>query len=435
VNLLDHFHRHPSVSTDTRKISFGDIFFALKGDNFNGNTFAAKALEAGAARVVVDDEEYYKEDDERYILVDNVLKSLQQLGTQRRRELGVSMIGLTGSNGKTTTKELLASVLATEKKIFATRGNFNNHIGVPLTLLAIPEDCEWAIVEMGANQPGDIAELAAIAEPDMGLITNVGHAHLEKLGSLEGVRKTKGALFDFVGGRGGKIFVNQADPRVRQSAQPYGNQVSFGTEDSDYYFTWKEQSLLEMKLDIHARHWSDPLEIRSRLTGEYNGMNILSAVAVADTLGISREGIQAGIYQYLPQNNRSQVVQKRDHKVWLDAYNANPSSMKASIAHVLATEKGKIGLILGDMYELGEEEERLHAEIGEFLNGHQVDLLIGVGPRMKHMIQAYQGKNTYWFEKKEDLIPLLPSLLHGLDTILIKGSRSMSMEKILEDLP
>ncbi|MCI4666683.1 MAG: UDP-N-acetylmuramoyl-tripeptide--D-alanyl-D-alanine ligase [Bacteroidia bacterium] len=434
MNLLPLFKKYGSVSTDTRKIKKGDIFFALKGANFDGNKFAAQALDAGASIAIIDDPAFYPAQDQRYVLVEDVLKSLQELSTEWRKDLGLNIFGLTGSNGKTTTKELLASVLGTEKKIYATAGNFNNHIGVPLTLLSIKEGIELAIVEMGANQPGDIKELAEIAMPDMGLITNVGHAHLEKLGNLEGVRITKGALFDFVGGQEGSIFVNVADPNVKLAAQPYPNQITYGTPEADYYYELVNNDLHEMKLRVFGHRWDSPLELKSRLTGSYNCMNILAASAVAAELGVSREGIQEGIWAYQSTNNRSQVIKKGELTIWMDAYNANPTSMKAAIQHILSEKGSNTGLILGDMYELGDEEAEMHREIGQFASSLKAKLFIGVGPRMRHAVEGYSGENGHWFADKEALIGELGELIRDIDTLLIKGSRSMAMEKLLDKL-
>jgi len=337
--LLQLFHQYPSVSTDTRHIQEGQLYFALKGARFNGNKFAAQALVSGAAYAIIDETAYLVEGDPRYVLVPDVLKALQDLAHAYRQEFDVPIIGLTGSNGKTTTKELVYSVLSTERKVHATSGNFNNHIGVPLTLLAMPRDIEMAIIEMGANQPGDIQELAEIADPTIGLITNVGYAHLEKLKGLEGVRETKGALFRHVKGKGGQIFVNVDDPNVVVEAGDHPNQVTYGKEGADFQLKQIEANWKGMQLEIVVgeQAW----ELESSLSGAYNAVNILAATAIGHTLGISESGIKRGIHQYVSQNNRSQHVRKGELSIWLDAYNANPSSMEASIHNIFSMAADK----------------------------------------------------------------------------------------------
>ncbi|MEM9986742.1 MAG: UDP-N-acetylmuramoyl-tripeptide--D-alanyl-D-alanine ligase, partial [Bacteroidota bacterium] len=327
--LLPLFDQSTSVCTDTRKLTRGCIFFALKGPNFNGNIYAAQALEQGARFVVVDEETHFDATDPRYLLVADGLEALQGLATLHRRRFDIPIFGLTGSNGKTTTKEILYAVMQQEKKVHATHGNFNNHIGVPLTLLAMPKDTEFAIIEMGANQPGDIAELAKIAEPTHGLITNVGAAHLEKLGNLAGVQRTKGALFDFVKAQAGVIFVNTADPRVVAAAGQAQHQVTYGSPKSTYWGEILDNQLAGMSLRLH--HENGSVEAQSPLSGAHNAKNIVAAWAVGHHFGLSSAAIQKGISHYRAENNRSQVLHQGPFTIWLDAYNANPSSMRAAI--------------------------------------------------------------------------------------------------------
>jgi len=429
--LLQLFHQYPSVSTDTRHIQEGQLYFALKGARFNGNKFAAQALVSGAAYAIIDETAYLVEGDPRYVLVPDVLKALQDLAHAYRQEFDVPIIGLTGSNGKTTTKELVYSVLSTERKVHATSGNFNNHIGVPLTLLAMPRDIEMAIIEMGANQPGDIQELAEIADPTIGLITNVGYAHLEKLKGLEGVRETKGALFRHVKGKGGQIFVNVDDPNVVVEAGDHPNQVTYGKEGADFQLKQIEANWKGMQLEIVVgeQAW----ELESSLSGAYNAVNILAATAIGHTLGISESGIKRGIHQYVSQNNRSQHVRKGELSIWLDAYNANPSSMEASIHNIfsMAADK-KIGIVLGDMYELGEDEEVLHRALADHIRPYKPALVVGIGSKMKYMIEALEG-NVHPFEDRESAKTVFPQLTASLDVLLIKGSRAMALEKLLEE--
>ncbi len=431
--LLNIREKHPRVNTDTRKVSAGDLFFALKGDRFDGNLYAAEALSKGAAYAVIDNPDVAVPGDERYLLVPDTLLALQQLATAYRQTFTVPVFGLTGSNGKTTTKELIAAVLSTEKITHATAGNFNNHIGVPLTLLAMPRQTEIAVVEMGANQPGDIAELAAIAEPSHGLITNVGAAHLEKLLSLEGVRITKGALFDFLRANGGTAFVNLADHRVAQTAEGMAPVVTYGTDAATFQCKLLSESLEGMTLEVTARHWPEKEIFTSRLGGAYNALNILVAIAVGDHFGISRAGIRQGIFNYLPENQRSQLIDAGAFRIWLDAYNANPSSMRASVEHALRIEKSGVTLILGDMLELGEAENDIHREMGEWINTANPHLVIGIGPRMKHLVAAITG-NTAWFPDGEAALPHLGTLLQGSALVVIKGSRGMKLEQVLPHL-
>jgi len=282
---LKLFLQQKRVCTDTRKIQAGDIYFALKGANFDGNAFATQALEQGAAYAVIDDPDRQIEGDERYLWVDDVLKSLQMLATAYRKQLKTTILGLTGSNGKTTTKELIASVLQTQKRIFATPGNYNNHIGVPLSLLGIPEDTEIAIIEMGTNQPGDIPELVTIAQPDLGLITNIGKAHLEKLGSQEGIRVEKGALFDYVKANGKAIFVNQGDFRVVKTATGAPKQYSYGDASSECFGEILEMHLEGMQVKVNHSSWGKAYLFQSQLSGEYNFTNILAAISVGVAFG------------------------------------------------------------------------------------------------------------------------------------------------------
>jgi UDP-N-acetylmuramoyl-tripeptide--D-alanyl-D-alanine ligase len=344
------------------------------------------------------------------------------------------VIGITGSNGKTTSKELIFSVLSTETKAYATRGNLNNHIGVPLTLLGMPADTEIAIIEMGANQPGDIAELVSIAEPTHGLITNVGYAHIEKLGGLDGVRVTKGALFDFVGTHGTGIFVNAADPNVVLAAAPYPHQITFGTPEADWRCEVIHNSLEGMTLDIYHRNWEGPERFESQLSGIYNSHNILAAVAIGHTFGISVAGLKAGIYQYVPANNRSQVIRRGTRTIWMDAYNANPSSMQASIRNVFEMNPGsRTVLILGDMLEMGIQAEQVHRELGLFINQFSPLLTIGVGPLMQHMTSALKGP-ARWYPDASTLRSEIAVLLSDADMILIKGSRGMALERVLDQI-
>jgi UDP-N-acetylmuramoyl-tripeptide--D-alanyl-D-alanine ligase len=435
MQLLNIFLAQKRVCTDTRQVQKGDIFFALKGEKFNGNEYAAKALEMGAAYVVVDDENYFQREDERYIWSEDSLKTLQALGTAYRRTLNIPIIGITGTNGKTTTKELIYSVLQTEKRTYATKGNLNNHIGVPLSLLAIPQDAEIAVIEMGANQPDDIKELAEIAEPTHGVITNIGKAHLERLKNIEGVKTVKKQLFDFIGAHNGKAFVNMADKNVRDAATeiPLTNFVTFGANDSQFHYNLLSHTNTEMELEIFLENQTKPEIFRTQLTGEYNCMNILVAVAIGAYFGLSLESLKKGIFSYLPTNQRSQIIEKPHFSIWLDAYNANPSSMKAAVRNIITQNKDKrVLLILGDMFELGEVSEQEHRDLGKHIQEFSPEFSILVGKEMKYTFAEIESEAVH-FEGVEDAKNHLRELIlaHKPQFILLKGSRGMAMERLL----
>ena len=313
-------------------------------------------------------------------------------------------------------------------KVFATKGNLNNHIGVPLSLLSIPPDADIAIIEMGTNQPGDIAELVNIARPTHGLITNIGHAHLEKLGNLDGVRREKGVLYEHVKAVGGTIFVNMADPHLVKAAGHYDQVVTYNTPQSLYRFEIIRQNLKEMEIEIFHKNRKESLHIHSNLSGSYNAINILAAVAIGDFFGISQASIQKGILSYKANNNRSQIVKREQYAIWLDAYNANPDSMRESVANIFKTGEGKIALILGDMLELGEKSQEMHDELVAFTASHQPYLLIGVGEQMKAALATIEG-NHLGFANVSELLPQLPELIKDVDWVLIKGSRGMALEQ------
>lgn len=428
--LLDWVRKGRLVSTDTRKISPGSIFFALRGDTFDGNTFAEKALELGADIAVIDNTEYISSPSERYLVVPDTLKALQELARAYREGWDFPVIGLTGSNGKTTSKELIYSVLSTQLKAYATKGNLNNHIGVPLTLLAVPATAEIAIIEMGANQPGDIKELSEIALPTHGFITNIGSAHLEKLGSIEGVKKTKGELFDFLRKVHGKVFLNTADPNIAKMGTGLNIAYTYGDTFADFHFSIIRQGLEDMEMEVLFSLWEKPLPLYPKLGGIHNAMNILVATAIGTYFGIRPENIQKGIAAYVPVNNRSQLLVRDGVSYWMDAYNANPSSMGASIQHVFNSHTGNILLILGDMLELGEESEMLHRELGKFINSFKPFCVVGIGKFMRNALLEIEG-NTHWFESSEEAQEFVQSMLPQVDLVFVKGSRGMAVEKSL----
>jgi len=430
--LLDYFLRCRLVTTDSRDVLPGAIFFALKGDRFNGNAFARGALDVGAGLAVVDDPDYYKEDDERYIWVDDALKALQDLATAYRNTFDIPLLGITGSNGKTTTKELIYAVLSLEKQTHATYGNLNNHIGVPLTLLRMPPNTEIGIIEMGANQPGDIAELCEIARPNLGLITNIGKAHLERLISLDGVMQTKGALYDSVIKNDGKIFVNQHDRRVTRLGIGKSIALTYGHKSAHIYGSILSTELNGMEIELVNVYWKQPLRIKTHLSGVYNLLNIEAAVAVGAYLGISIDSIITGISSYIPRNQRSQVLTRKGITFWMDAYNANPSSMKAALDHVFQIPGRKVAVVLGDMLEIGENEQQEHENLGTYIASKNPVAVVGVGPLMKYMVNQIQGE-AKWFQDIETGKIEIRKLIRDADLVLLKGSRGMKLEKLLEE--
>src|SRR5690606_7899062 len=348
------YRQYPRVCTDTRNILPDSIFFALKGERFNANTFAEEALSLGARYVVIDEAQYQK--DERYILVDDVLQALQQLANHHRKQLHIPFIGVTGTNGKTTTKELLYAVLSQKFRVLATKGNLNNHIGVPLTLLSISEDVEAAIIEMGANHPEEIAFLCGLAEPTHGLITNVGKAHLEGFGSFEGVKKTKGELYDYLKSHDGVLFLQADNAHLVEMEQARGvnKVVRYGFSEGNDIIGRLEIANPFLTVSWHKNGGTD-YKITTHLTGSYNTENILAAVAVGDYFGLTATEINAGVEGYVPTNNRSQITKTADNTVIADYYNANASSMAAALDNIAVIAGNKKVIILGDMFEMGEE--------------------------------------------------------------------------------
>jgi UDP-N-acetylmuramoyl-tripeptide--D-alanyl-D-alanine ligase len=431
--LFDLFLQHRRVCTDTRKLQPGDIYFALKGANFDGNAFAKQALDAGASAVVIDDPRVHKPFDERYMLMGDALEALQDLAYAYRNSLTIPIIGLGGSNGKTTTKELLVAAFQGDRKVHATAGNFNNHIGVPLTLLAIPQDAELAIIEMSTNQPGDMVFLSALARPDVGLLTNIGKEHLELLRDLDGVQEEEGALFRFLEKNNGLAFVNMADDRIAKEAKGLTQKIEYGTKGSQAWFELNDMQLDSMELELQGSLFKEPFTISSSLSGIHNSANILAAAVVASHFGVPPKTISAGIAPYKAKNNRSEVTEYKGLTIWMDAYNANPSSMEAAIAHVCSTPGKRVALVLGDMRELGESSEEEHASIGRFIKeNHRPAVVVGIGPEMKHMVEEAPDPH-WWFPDVATAKGQLWGLLEGVDTVLIKASRGMRLEGLMEE--
>lgn len=419
--LHKHFLDSSGVCTDTRKISSHCIFFALKGENFNGNLFAQEALDRGAAKVIVDEEAYHKNTGET-VLVENVLLTLQQLARFHREFLGLPIISLTGSNGKTTSKELINAVLSKKFKTVATQGNLNNHIGVPLTLLAMNEETELGIVEMGANHLGEIKMLSEIAEPDYGYITNFGKAHLEGFGSLEGVIQGKTELYQFLKKHSRKIFVNSNDPKQLANSEGI-ERITFGTPQSDFDIQLIDSShhlLIEFK----------GTKMQSNLVGAYNFANLAAAIAIGAYFKVSKEKIKAGIEGYIPSNNRSQLISKGTNTILMDAYNANPTSMLAALQNFKQAKGENKIMFLGDMFELGKEAEIEHQNIVDYLVENQFGKVFLVGSNFFKTVNNSAHINK--FEAFEELKKELENNVPKNATILIKASRGMALERILD---
>ena len=425
--LYQHFLKSSGVITDTRKIDQGNIFFALKGPNFNANSFAAQALETGAALVVVDEAEVIPNNDPRYFLVDDVLTALQQLALYHRRQLQIPIIGLTGSNGKTTSKELLHVVLKQKFKTSATVGNLNNHIGVPLTLLAIEKDTEIAIVEMGANKQGDIKELCDIAEPSHGFITNIGKAHLEGMGGAEGVLKTKTELFQHLRENKGTVFINSQDPILSNMSKRFENPILYPAKGD-----FCEVEMVDANPFVKFKVGGSQEIHLSSMIGAYNFGNIASAISIGKFFGVSVEKAVQAIVNYKPSNMRSQLVEKRSNLIILDAYNANPSSMEVAIKTFgeMSGKKHKM-IILGDMYELGDSTQAEHEKLGELVSQYDFDKICFAGKHMQAALVKAPMKALYFPDPFSFRNWLQDSKIED-HLILIKGSRGMKLEGLVD---
>jgi len=421
IQQLHHlFLESTGVCTDTRKLKKGQLYFALKGANFNGNLFAKKALELGASYVIIDEEQ---ENLQNALLVESALQQLQELSMYHRLHLDIPIVALTGSNGKTTTKELINSVLSKKYKTTATIGNLNNHIGVPLTLLSMTQDTEIGIVEMGANHQGEIAFLCEIAKPNFGYITNFGKAHLEGFGGIEGVIKGKSELYRYIQKTNGIAFINKEDPiQIKQSTGI--NSKTFAPNNADYQITFKEASPY-VHVDFNT------LSIKTQLVGTYNALNIAAAIAIGSYFSIDEEDIKNGIESYTPANNRSQIInQKNNITIILDAYNANPTSMEAALNNLSKqSSKHKIAF-LGDMFEVGETTNQEHQHILTHANALAIDKVFAVGPTFG--ISTSKNNMHYVFKTYNAFAKAYKNNIPSDTTILIKGSRGMAMERILE---
>ncbi len=425
-DLYNIFCEHPLVTTDSRNIPSNSIFFALKGANFNGNAFAAEALKKGAAYAVIDEPEFAT--DNRFIFVDDVLLCLQQLARYHRDQLKLPILAITGTNGKTTTKELTAAVLSRKFKVNFTLGNLNNHIGVPLTLLSMNKETEFGVVEMGANHPGEIKTLCEIANPNYGIISNIGKAHLEGFGSFEGVIQTKSELYDFLRMHEGKCFLNADNPVLSKQASGL-EQVSYGKSTS--YFMAGELASTDNYLVVKALFPKGWLYLKSKLIGDYNFENLLAAACVGKYFGIDPLEIQKAISEYTPSNNRSQLIRKEKNTIIMDAYNANPTSMMAALINFSNIKNDHKCLILGDMLELGEASGEEHQKIVDFIEDQHFSEVLLIGPQFGNTINRTEKKK---FENVELLSNYLKTNPIENKFILIKGSRGIHLEKILDQL-
>ncbi len=422
--LYKIFKESGKVSTDTRQIVPGSLFFALRGDKFNANEFAAQALEKGASGVVIDDPAYELND--RCFLVDDTLVALQALTRHHRSTLTIPIVGLTGSNGKTTSKELVNTVLSKKYKTYATKGNLNNHIGVPLTVLSIDSSYEIAVVEMGANHLGEIALLCSIANPTHGFITNIGKAHIGTFGGFENIIRGKSELYQHLITQDGTVFINSQNPILANMAKRFKNPY-FYPASGDYYHA----ELLDADPFIRFSAENGEL-IQTQLMGAYNFENIAAALCIGKFFGVDAQEANRAVADYVPGNMRSQIIKKGDNTIILDAYNANPSSMEAAILNLASMKARKKVAILGDMFELEEEAVKEHRRIGELLKAKKFDHVYLCG----HLMQSAQEEisSAHYFESKEQLIEELKKNPIHDSTILVKASRGIGLETIVEYL-
>ena len=415
------------VTTDSRNCPEGSLFIALKGESFNGNAFAGKALETGCAYAIIDEPEYAVEGDQRYILVDNCLQTLQQLANYHRRQLGTRVIGITGTNGKTTTKELISAVLSQSHNILYTLGNLNNHIGVPSTLLRLKAEHDLAVIEMGANHPGEIKFLSEIAEPDCGIITNVGKAHLEGFGSFEGVIKTKGELYDFLRKKeGSTVFIHHDNAYLMNIAGGL-NLIPYGTEDDLYVNGRITGNSPYLTFEWKAGKAGETYQVQTQLIGEYNFPNALAAITIGLFFGVEAAKINEALAGYTPQNNRSQLKKTNDNTLIIDAYNANPTSMMAALQNFRNMEVPHKMLLLGDMRELGAESAAEHQKIADYIKECDFEEVWLVG---EQFAAAEHSFKTY--PNVQEVIKELETNKPKGYTILIKGSNGIKLSSTVD---
>lgn len=425
--LYQIYLNHPLISKDSREIPNGCIYFSLSGEKFDGNKFATDALQKGAAYAIIDKQEFDKGD--QYLLVDNALQTLQDLARLHRSKLSIPVIGITGSNGKTTTKELISCVLAKKYKTFATKGNYNNHIGVPLSILQITPDTEMAVIEMGANHQGEIAFLSTISDPDYGLITNIGKAHLEGFGGIEGVKKGKSELYKHMAAKEGLVFLNY-DDSVLTELSARNKTYTYGTDQEASCQAHLIQSHPHLKGTWSCQDNSG--EINAKIYGSYNFYNMLAAICIGSYFSVESKLIDEAINTYESSNNRSEIRKVSDHILYLDAYNANPSSTRVAIDNFEALPedpKNKV-LILGDMFELGDSSIQEHQQMIAYASSKNFGHLIFVG--QNYVNASRDGDNSTFLKNTEEAIEWYKEFNKKAKHILIKGSRGMALEKILK---
>lgn len=427
--LYKIYQKHPVISTDTRRIRQDSLFFCLKGDNFNGNEFADEAIDKGAAYAIVDEEKYRKS--EKHILVNNSLSALQELAIHHRKQLIIPVIGITGTNGKTTTKELINAVLSRKYRTVATAGNLNNHIGTPLSILNITHNTDIAIIEMGANHPGEIAELCEISKPDFGIITNIGIAHTEGFGSFENIIATKRALYESVQKRNGVVFVNGDDELLMKLSEGM-KRVVYGKDNSFDCNGELAGKGLQVKVKWNSeneKNKSVEFIAQTQLIGSYNFENILAAICIGQYFNVSDELIKKALEEYQPTGYRSQYIDTGKNKLVMDAYNANPSSLALALKNFAELEMKEKVVIIGDMFELGKEADNEHEKIVKQLKKLKFERTILVGPIFSRNNDDFES-----FQNSEEACNYLKQNPIISKTILIKGSRGIKLEKIIEAL-
>lgn len=422
-SIYQQFIKYPVIVTDSRQCKPNSLFFALKGDKFDGNQFAEQALKDGCNYAIVDDKNLAGI--QKIIVVDDVLTTLQQLANYHRKQLAIPIIGITGTNGKTTTKELINAVLSRKFNVNATKGNLNNHIGVPLTLLSMNSQTEIGIVEMGANHQGEIKQLCEIADPDYGIITNIGHAHLEGFGSYEGVKKTKKELYDYIFKKEGTIFVNGQDELLMSFCDQH-SRIVYSSKDQILATNVKVEPFLSFTLSNGLSHENQSVSMS--IVGKYNINNALAAASIGQYFGVELSEISLALSNYVPTNNRSQFIKTEHNDLIMDAYNANPSSMKVAIENFNAITHNNKVVILGGMKELGETSQESHQQLYTILTQSGYSKIILVGDEFNPF---QHEKNVLWCQSSEDLGTVLQKAPIQKALILIKGSRSNRLETIL----
>ncbi|MDK2978268.1 MAG: UDP-N-acetylmuramoyl-tripeptide--D-alanyl-D-alanine ligase [Bacteroidales bacterium] len=425
--LYKIYQKHPQITTDSRFAPKNGLFFALKGEHFDGNVFAQKAIENGCAYAIIDNPKFFKS--KQFILVEDVLSTLQQLANYHRQQLKIPVIGITGTNGKTTTKELLASVLSMKYNVAYTQGNLNNHIGVPLTILSFTENTELGIVEMGANHLGEIKNLCAIADPGYGLITNIGKAHLEGFRTFDNIIKTKNELYDYITQNNGQIFYNAKDQILSQLIIGNNDAVSYGDqkESKVYGIIKKDGIFLKLEAVIEKKSYN----LKTKLIGDYNIDNVLAAIAIGNYFNVDDKKIIKAIERYKPDNNRSQFFKTRNNNLFLDAYNANPISMKAAIKNFEQLDIPHKSLILGDMFELGDNALNDHYDVMNNIDHKNYENIFLVGELFASL---KVGENILQFANVDLFKDWLNKNPVKGSNILIKGSRGNRLERIIEFL-